>query len=55
MIDIDLLTYDNANLADTKTSAFATSIEPGQTAQPCSVTRLYTVGWPSLRSNLDIH
>ena len=37
-----------------KWSAFATSIEPGHPAHPCSLTRLYTVGWPISSSNLDV-
>ena len=32
------------NLLDPSYFAFATSIEPGQPAQPCSLTRLYTDG-----------
>ena len=34
--------------------AFATSIEPGQLAHPCSLTRLYTVGWPASNFHLNI-
>ena len=34
--------------------AFATSTEPGQPAQ-ISLTRLYTVGWPTSRFNLDVY
>ena len=34
--------------------AFAISIEPGQTAHPCSLTRLYTGGWPTSSFHLDI-
>ena len=33
---------------------FATSIEPGQSAHPCSLTKFYTIGWPTLNSHLDI-
>ena len=33
---------------------FATSIEPGQPENPCSLTSLYTVGWPTSKSYLDI-
>ena len=32
---------------------FATSIEPGQPTDPCSLTRLYTVGRPLLSFRLD--
>ena len=37
-----------------KCLAFTTSIEPGQSAHPYSLTRLYTVGLPSSSSDLDI-
>ena len=33
---------------------FATSIEPGQPAHPCSLNRHYNVGWPTSSSHLDI-
>ena len=31
-----------------------TSIEQGQPARPCSLARLYTIGWPTSSSHLDI-
>ena len=34
--------------------AFATSIEPDQSAHLCSLTRLYTVGWLTSSFHLDI-
>ena len=34
--------------------AFTTSIEPDQAAHPSSLTRLYTVGWPTSSFPLDI-
>ena len=37
-----------------KRLVFATSIEPGQSALMCSLTRLYNVGWPTSSSHLDI-
>ena len=37
-----------------KWSAFATSIEPVQPAHLCSLTKLYTVGWPTSGLHLDI-
>ena len=33
---------------------FATSLEPGQPAHLCSLTRLYTAGWPTSGFHLDI-
>ena len=33
---------------------FATRIERGQPAHLCSLTRLYTIGWPTLSSHLNI-
>ena len=33
---------------------FATSIEPGQNEHTCSLTRLYTIYWPTSSSYLDI-
>ena len=38
----------------TDQSLIATSIEPGQTAPPYSLTRLYTTGWLTSSSHLDI-
>ena len=35
-------------------NTFATSMEPGQLAHPCSLNRLYTVGCPTLRFHLYI-
>ena len=34
--------------------AFVTSIEPGQHAHPCNLTRLYTDGWLTSNSHLEI-
>ena len=36
-----------------KWSAYATSLKPGQLAHLCSLTELYTVGWPTSSSHLD--
>ena len=51
---------DNSNLAYNLTiilhepKTVYHSIGPGQPAHPYSLTRLYTVGWPTLSSELDI-
>ena len=36
-----------AGIKSNYTAVFTTSIEPDQPAHPCSLTRLYTIGWPS--------
>ena len=36
------------------TPTYATFIEPDQPAHPYSLARLYTVGWPTSSSDLDI-
>ena len=46
--------YLTLNLLEAKGFVFATSIEPGQLAHLCNLTRHYTVGWPSSSSHLDI-
>ena len=44
----------NPFLPTPKVIRLATSIEPGQTAHACSLTRLYTVGLPTSSTYLDI-
>ena len=55
---LDNLQEHNVNPYPVNTNkwlAFATSIEPGLPAHLCSLTRLCTVGWPTLSFLLDIH
>ena len=52
---ITLTTTINTYPAGTERKlAFATSIESGQHAHPCNLTRLFTVGRPTSSSHLDI-
>ena len=45
---------DHLNPLNDKHVAFAISIRPDQSAHPYNLTRLYTVGWPTLNCPLDI-
>ena len=48
------MNYLNPFCWNKKSLDYATSIEPDQTAQMCRLAWLYTVGWPTSSSHLDI-
>ena len=46
--------YLNLFLMKPNVISFCHQIDPGQPAHQCSLTRLYTVGWPTSSTHLDI-